>query len=71
MKKLLILSFFSLLLSGCGQEEVKTVDYYKAHPKERVALLKECRNNADKGDTTNCRNASAAQAKANIEEMLN
>lgn len=70
MKKLLILPLFSLFLFGCGQEEVKSVDYYKAHPKEREALLKECKNSADKADTTNCRNASSAQARVSIEDML-
>lgn len=42
-------------------EPTRTVDWYRQHPIERAALLKECRNNpGELGDTPNCTNAEKA-----------
>ncbi|HGS4928106.1 TPA: EexN family lipoprotein [Vibrio parahaemolyticus] len=70
MKKLPILCFFSLILLGCSQEEVKTVEWYQENEQERLELLKECENNAAKADSINCRNAVSANAKESTKNLL-
>lgn len=47
-----------VFLSGCS-EEVKTVEWYKDHPKELAAMFADCKKTGN--DTPNCRNAIAAQ----------
>ncbi|MDR0577030.1 MAG: EexN family lipoprotein [Candidatus Accumulibacter sp.] len=66
MKKLsilLIYPFVALGLSGCGEkpEPVQTVDWYKEHNEERMAMVKKCENNlGELAKTPNCINATKA-----------
>lgn len=50
-------------LSACGPKEtVQTVDWYKAHPAERDAMLNRCQANpGELADTPNCVNATDAR----------
>lgn len=63
---------FSLLsvLSGCGEEKVKTVEYYLQHSKERTELLEKCRNDTKEGIKPNCINASDAAAQERMNNRL-
>ncbi|CAH1607769.1 EexN family lipoprotein [Vibrio sp. CUB2] len=70
MKKVTLITLLSVALLGCDKEEVMTVEWYKSHDKERAELLKECKNNAEKAETTNCKNASIAQSKLNTNDLL-
>ncbi|WP_180326903.1 EexN family lipoprotein [Escherichia coli] len=55
MKKTRILSLvlFSIALSGCG-EDIKTVDWWRNHPKEATEKYKECKKSGE--DSVNCQN---------------
>ncbi|EOV0110333.1 EexN family lipoprotein [Vibrio parahaemolyticus] len=71
--KTFTLSFLLLTISfiqGCGEEEVKTVEWYKNHQTERIELLKLCKNDINKAKTPNCINASNAQSKINLDSIL-
>lgn len=59
-----LLAAAGFAISGCSPAEpTKTVDYYKAHPDERKAKLKECANNpGEKASEPNCVNAEQAEA---------
>lgn len=59
-----------LALSGCGQQEVKTVDYYKEHQQERIELLKKCRNSISDDIKANCVNASKAKSQISLSNRL-
>lgn len=48
LKKATIALSTTLVLAGCVKEEVKTVEWFKSHENERIELLKECDNNAEK-----------------------
>lgn len=48
-------------ISSVSTEEIKTISYYEAHPEERDAKIKECRDNpGELGDTPNCINSRQA-----------
>ena len=54
------------MLVGCEKDQptdvVQTVDWYKAHEKERVEMLAICQNNPGQlASTPNCMNAQQAQ----------
>lgn len=76
MKKMSSITFFLiLLLCGCKEEEVQTVDWYKQHNQERSAMLDKCqkekeRNHVEK-KSPNCANASEAQGKIDYETFNN
>jgi hypothetical protein len=55
----LVISALAGMLSACNDEEVKTVDWYRANPDARDEKLEECKNNPGVlEDTPNCINAS-------------
>lgn len=70
MKTLLLVAAPMLLLFGCSKTpvaEVKTVEWYKAHPAETNATRKECANNpGELAHTPNCVNADAAAFAATL-----
>jgi hypothetical protein len=52
---------FSLVLgtlTGCGTEEVKSVDWWKDHPKEATEKYVSCKDSGE--DTKNCQNVKTA-----------
>lgn len=59
--KTLAIITLTALLTACGEEETKTVEYYKEHIAERDAKVKECVNNpGEKSNAPNCINAKQA-----------
>lgn len=63
MKKLSSLLFFSaVVLVGCGEKTpVQTVDWYKAHNAERLAMIEKCAANpGELAASPNCINAKTA-----------
>jgi hypothetical protein len=53
------------LLSGCDQEPVRDVDYWKTHVDERKAKVSACVSNPGQLDgTPNCINAKRAESDA-------
>ena len=63
MKKIIFLLFFSaVVLVGCGEKTpVQTVDWYKTHEAERIAMIKECSANpGELAASPNCINAKTA-----------
>ncbi|MCD7984836.1 MAG: EexN family lipoprotein [Desulfovibrio sp.] len=53
-----------LLLPGCNEEKVKTVQWYTGHPQERAEQLKICANNPGMlKDDPNCINAKHSMLK--------
>lgn len=54
------------LLSGCFDEEAKTVDWWKDHDAERSEFVAECRNDAQKEATANCQNAIKADLQIKL-----
>nr|WP_318375274.1 EexN family lipoprotein [Enterobacter sp.] len=46
----------SVLLTGCDAG-AKSLEWYKAHDKERTAKFEECRKSSDPRGTEDCRNA--------------
>ena len=53
---------FSLVigtLTGCGTEEVKSVDWWKDRPKEATEKYVSCKESGE--DTQNCKNVKDAQ----------
>ncbi|HGS5703868.1 TPA: EexN family lipoprotein [Vibrio diabolicus] len=61
---------FTFFLVACS-EEVKTVDYYQTHHKERIEKVEECKNNVENEMTTNCTNAIKAASKIRLDARLN
>jgi len=65
----------ALLFSGCSEqaeqaEPVQTVDWYKEHEGERIAMIQKCQNNPGKmAATPNCINSIQAAADLEKEEM--
>lgn len=68
MKQFIPLIFFTVLLSGCG-EETKTIEYYSKHLDEAKNIAAEC-----KKDTStlseNCKNATNAVSEANYQKFM-
>ena len=63
MTKITYLLFFSaVVLVGCGDKTpVQTVDWYKTHEAERIAMIKECSANpGELAASPNCINAKTA-----------
>lgn len=60
----------SLALSGCGEEEVKTKEYYIQHDAERTEKLAWCEESADREATTNCSNAHSASEKIKMNQLF-
>ncbi len=49
------------------QEEAQTVDYYRAHPEERRALVQDCANDPARARTRPaCINAKAAELRESL-----
>jgi len=59
----------SLALAGCGEEEVKTKDYYMKHEAERIEKLAWCDESADRKATPNCSNAHSASEKIKLKQL--
>ena len=63
MKKIPFLLFFSaVVLVGCGEKTpVQTVDWYKTHDAERLAMIEKCAANpGELAASPNCINAKTA-----------
>lgn len=63
MKKLSALLFFAAVaLVGCGEKTpVQTVDWYKTHDAERLAMIEKCAANpGELAASPNCINAKTA-----------
>ncbi len=63
MKKILTLLFVAAAaLAGCGEKTpVQTVDWYKAHDAERLAMIEKCASNpGELAASPNCINAKTA-----------
>lgn len=62
MKKLVMIAAVAAVLAGCSESElVQTVDWYKEHKAERLAMLEKCRDNpGEKQLAPNCVNAKHA-----------
>jgi len=72
MKKLntSILILASFLITACFEKEVKTVEWYKEHTKERDELLAQCKNNPGQLEhDPNCKNAFASRKVEGMGEM--
>ena len=63
MKILIVLAVAAAVLAGCGSENtpVQTVDWYKEHEVERVAMISMCKANpGELAASPNCINATTA-----------
>ena len=62
MKKISIVLIVAAVLAGCGEKTpVQTVDWYKTHEAERIAMIKECSANpGELAASPNCINAKTA-----------
>lgn len=62
MKKLSIVLLVAAVLAGCGEKTpVQTVDWYKTHDAERIAMIEKCAANPGKlAASPNCINAKTA-----------
>ena len=62
MKKLSFVLIVAAILAGCGEKTpVQTVDWYKTHDAERLAMIKECSANpGELAASPNCINAKTA-----------
>lgn len=64
-RKISFVFLVSLALTGCFEEETHTVEWFTEHNTERVDTVKKCSDNpGELGNTPNCKNAIAAEAKA-------
>jgi CRISPR/Cas system CSM-associated protein Csm5 (group 7 of RAMP superfamily) len=70
MKNLVSLSILSLTLIGCGEENIKSVDYYLEHKDEIKTTLEKCEKIEDRATNNNCINASKANAKSFSNSMF-
>lgn len=73
MKKVKIATLAALatvVLSGCGEEEVKTESYYVEHKAERIEKVSWCKESADRRKTVNCQNAINANEGEKLKEFL-
>jgi hypothetical protein len=63
MKKisLALVLLSSVLVSGCGEEEIKTSDWWKAHPKEATERYLECKSKGN--ESLNCQNIKRVKAQ--------
>jgi len=73
MKKSILFAVFTaiiLSLTGCGSEEIKTVEYYKIHVDEGKAKIAECKNNPGiMKENPNCINAIAAYRESDTKHV--
>jgi hypothetical protein len=60
-----LIFLFVISLSGCGEEEPRSVEWYQEHPDERQAKLAVCKNAQE--ESANCENARTAQRLATTE----
>lgn len=62
MKKisLALVVVVSSLISGCGEEDVKSKQWWIDHPEDSVKKYLECKKSGD--DSINCRNVNDASA---------
>jgi hypothetical protein len=70
MKKIGIVSLVALAsaaLSGCGEEQVETKEYYMTHDVERTEKLAWCNESLDNKMTQNCLNAHGAKEKQDLD----
>lgn len=65
----ILASMLTLILTGCGEEKVRTVSYYAENPDEIEKVQNRCKAENDKGYKVesnlaeNCKNAHRAQMK--------
>jgi hypothetical protein len=60
---LISLGLLATLLTGCDAG-VQSLEWYKAHDKERNAKVEECKKASDPRGTEDCRNAIDASVRA-------
>ncbi len=62
MKKISIVLIVAAVLAGCGETTpVQTVDWYKTHDAERLAMIEKCAANpGELAASPNCINAKTA-----------
>lgn len=64
MTKYLLVAMSAIVLTGCFDEETKSVDYYVNNENEMKIKVDECRQNpGEKRFLPNCENAMKAQTK--------
>ena len=66
LKSITIISTL-FVFAGCG-DELKTVEWYKAHEKERQEKIMKC--NSEFKDNTDCNNAKKAEISIIDEEFI-
>lgn len=66
--KIIVSTFVFIFLSGCTDEEIKTVDWWEENEKERLEKLDECLSTDDDmvRKSPNCVNAIEARDKINL-----
>ena len=70
MYKLIILALTtSLLITGCGEEEIKSKSYYMKNNTERAEKVKYCNEHPKKAADKNCINSWDAQAQLKMDAM--
>lgn len=60
--------FRSFGMTNNSPQDTGSVDWYYAHAQERAAKLQWCNQNPQSQDSTDCRNATAAQTQADLEK---
>lgn len=66
MKKLIAVMLVSFMISGCGQDDSKSVDFYKSNAQVRKDTLEKCVG----GDASkDCKNAEKAQSETTSKIM--
>ncbi|WP_448128195.1 EexN family lipoprotein [Salinicola sp. NYA28a] len=55
-----------MMLSGCNDEDPKTVEWWSQHDSERKEFVEECKNDSAEAMSTNCQNAMRAESKDEI-----
>ncbi|ORM60944.1 hypothetical protein PRCB_17835 [Pantoea rodasii] len=51
----------SVLITGCNDEDTKSIDWYKSHEQERQAKTVLCKKASEPRTTEDCRNAIDAE----------
>lgn len=70
MRKITLVCVAAMFLIACSSEEIKTVDWYKQHEKERNEMVKKCKNDHSLDGSVNCKNAISAKASMNVKDLL-
>jgi len=68
--QLLSILFISSMILGCGEEEIKNVEYYTQHKDERKNKIADCNKSEEKLNSTNCANAIEAKTREHSKKMF-